>query len=341
MSDAGTIPGAGEVAELDSEATKATVRALERAHGPAVQILSLRRTPCEFATLFPAEKITAELSDGTRASLFVKLMGDEQDDHPDKKQRDRERLVYERLIDTAGPSQLPVPRYFGTYGNARTGRQQMFLEFVNDWTLKYHDLGHWLTAARQLAHLHAHFAARTDELRQANFLLTLNEVYFQGWLNRACVALASQSPALAARVDALTPRYSHVAQLLASQPATLVHNDLAPKNIIADRSMQPARICIIDWELAGVGCGWLDLVHLKYGLEEADEHRLVSAYCSELGESQLLPRDATEFARILAASKLHKTLYRLAHSAAWKLPLDQLTQWVTEAEKFLQRVLAT
>jgi hypothetical protein len=46
-------------------------------------------------------------------------------------------------------------------------------------------------------------------------------------------------------------------------------------------------------------------------------------------------------ARLLAACELHKTLYRLAHSPAWRLPLDRLAQWVAEAEVFLQRVLET
>ena len=98
------------------------------------------------------------------------------------------------------------------------------------------------------------------------------------------------------------------------------------------------RICIIDWELAGVGCGLLDLVHLKYGLAPADDAAMVQVYRSQLETTELLPRDDRNFDRLLAACELHKTLYRFAHSPAWKLPDEQLARWDDDAECFLQRV---
>jgi aminoglycoside phosphotransferase (APT) family kinase protein len=131
--------------------------------------------------------------------------------------------------------------------------------------------------------------------------------------------------------------YHSACALVAHQPATLVHNDLACKNVIADRATSPARICIIDWELAGVGCGLLDLVHLKYGLDPVHDAAMVDAYRTQLATTNLLPRDDRDFARLLAACELHKTLYRLAHSPAWKLPADQLAQWVVDAESFLKQ----
>ena len=48
---------------------------------------------------------------------------------------------------------------------------------------------------------------------------------------------------------------SVAADLLAEQPPTLVHNDLAPKNVIADTSANPGRTCIVDWEMAEWGAG--------------------------------------------------------------------------------------
>ena len=119
-----------------------------------------------------------------------------------------------------------------------------------------------------------------------------------------------------------------------------MHNDLACKNVIADRSISRARICIIDWELAGVGCGLLDLVHLKYGLDPANDAKMLKTYCARLrSSSRLLPEDDRQLMRLIAACELHKTLYRLAHSRAWTLPAGRLAQWVAEAETFLQRVL--
>jgi aminoglycoside phosphotransferase (APT) family kinase protein len=232
---------------------------------------------------------------------------------------------------------LPVPKYYGSRPNAATGRLELYLEFIDDWPLKYQGLEHWATAAQRLAFLHSHFTARAEALRACDFLLRLDKAYFAAWAQRAFTALADQSADLAAQLKAVIAGYGAACELMAAQPITLVHNDLAPKNVLADRSHAPARICLIDWEMAGVGCGLLDLVHLKYGLDSEQGAKLVTLYRSAL-RTGLLPDDDREFARILAACELHKTLYRIAHSLAWNLPLTTLAQWVADAQQFLQQV---
>jgi aminoglycoside phosphotransferase (APT) family kinase protein len=214
----------------------------------------------------------------------------------------------------------------------------LYLEHVPDWSLKYHDLEHWFTAARQLAHLHRHFASRPRRLRASDFLLTLDAPYFDAWARRAVIAVRRQSVELADRLTGTLVGYGAACGLLAAQPPTLVHNDLAPKNVIADRSHTPARICLVDWELAGVGCGLLDLVHLKYGLDADADREMVAAYRAELRPTRLLPDNDAEFARLLAACELHKTLYRLAHSPDWNLPQATLAQWVIDAGGFMEQV---
>jgi thiamine kinase-like enzyme len=319
----------------DGELSAALMMLLDRALGRDVVIQAIARQPSPFVTLYPAEVLTLTMSDGRHLKLFVKHLGPEQAAQPDKHCRDREVRVYDELL--RGESDLPVPAYFGSIRNDVTDRHELYLEHVDDWSLQYHSLEHWFVAAARLADLHAHFASRAGELRASEFLLRLDEDYFDAWAGRAQLAVAQQSAPLGERLGTMRGTYRRVCDLLARQPVTLVHNDLACKNVIADRSRTPARICIVDWELAGVGCGLLDLVHLKYGLEPADDAKMVAIYRARL-RAELLPADDREMARLLAACELHKTLYRLAHSPAWKLPLDKLAQWVAEAEVFLQRV---
>jgi thiamine kinase-like enzyme len=309
---------------------------LSRASGETIRVVSVTRKASEFATLFPAEVLTATLHDGRHMRLFVKHLGDEQTGHPDKQRRDREVQVYQELLN-GDAGALPVIHYYGSRRIA-ANRLELYLEYVDDWPLRYHDLQHWFAAARRLADLHAHFARRADRLRGSAFLLKLDEVYFHGWGERARIAVAAQSPELGRRVESLLTDYDRAYTLLADQPPTLVHNDLACKNVIADRAATPARTCIIDWELAGVGCGLLDLVHLKYGLDRTSDVAMIEAYRAQLATSELLPRDHGDFGRLLAACELHKTLYRLAHSRAWDLRVDQLAQWVADAEAFLGSV---
>ena len=92
---------------------------------------------------------------------------------------------------------LPVPRYFGSSWNQATARYELFLGYVDDWNLKYHDLEHWFTAARRLAHLHAHFATQAAKLQACEFLLRFDANYFCEWANRAIATVAGRSVKLA------------------------------------------------------------------------------------------------------------------------------------------------
>jgi hypothetical protein len=300
-------------------------------------VVSIARQASPFVTLFPAEVLTLRLSDGSEFKLFLKHLGLEQPDQPDKQQRDREPRVYEHFL--AGGHDLPVARYLGSRWNEGASRHELYLEYIDDWSLRYHDLEHWFIAASRLADMHAHFALRSRDLCQSDCLLKLDEQYFAAWAERAQAAVTQQSSDLGDRIGMIRGDYTPVRELLTRQPHTLVHNDLACKNVIADRSSLPARICIIDWEMAGVGCGLLDLVHLKYGLDPANDAKMLAIYREQLAPTDLLPKDERQFSGLLAACELHKTLYRLAHSPGWKLPTEKLAQWVAESETFLQRVL--
>ena len=300
-----------------------------------MRVRALDRRPSPFTTLFPAEVLTLELWGGREVSLFVKQLGSEQADHPDKKCRDREVRVYEELL--ADPA-LPVPRYYGSARNGESGRLEVFLQYVDDLSLKYQPVTHWLTASRRLAELHAHFAARGAELSGRGFLLRLDTDYLRGWADRAVAVVRELYPESAAGLEEVVRDYARVTDLLARQPPTLVHNDLSPKNVLADRSVSPASISFVDWETAGVGCGVSDLVHLKYGLGPEDDQHMCAAYRAGLEGTGLVPADPGEWDAVLAACELHKTVYRLASCRAWGLPAARITGWVAEARGFLSRV---
>ena len=300
-----------------------------------VKVSGIKSEPSPFATLFPAEVLTVSLGSGDEVSFFVKHLGSEQSDHPDKQCRDREILVYEKLLQK---DHLPAVKYYGSRWNEMTKRREVFLEYIDDWNLKYHDLEHWFTAARRLAHLHAYFATRAGRVSDCDFLLRLDDRYLCEWANRALSVVADQSAELATELACVVDNYKRVAEVLIRQPLTLVHNDLAPKNVMADRSSSPARICFIDWEMAGVGCGLLDLVHLKYGLDPVNDQKMCTAYCEEMAGTDLLPPDPQERNSIFAACEVHQTIYRLAHSKDWRLPAAKVAQWVMEAEQFMARI---
>jgi aminoglycoside phosphotransferase (APT) family kinase protein len=308
---------------------------LSVAVGHKAKIDCFEREPSPFATLFPADVLTISLDGGDNISLFLKHLGSEEADHPDKQCRDREIRVYRELL-TDG--RLPVARYYGSRWNERSQRHEVVLEYIDGWILKYHHLEHWFTAARRLAHMHAHFSAQADKLWSCQYLLHFDARYYGDWAARALATVAEQSAELARALEDVLSQYHRAAALLAEQPRTLVHNDLAPKNVIVDTSDTPVRICIVDWEMSGVGCGLADLVHLKYGLDPLNDQKMCAAYCEELAGTNLIPSNPRELDSLIAACELYNTLHRLWRSNVWQLPIERVAQWVGEARAFMLRI---
>jgi thiamine kinase-like enzyme len=328
-----TEPTTSQPASDEAELRRWLERACGERLGREVRIATMQRRPSPFASLFPADEISIATDSGERIDLFCKSLGDEESDHPEKQCRDREIRIYEELLN--GEPGLPAPRYFGTRPDPLTGRRQLFLEHLDDWDLQYQDLTYWFLAARHLARFHAHFARQPGRLLECDFLLRLDGPYLAHWARRAQAALAEWLPDLAAELETVVSRYERVTDPIGRQPLTLVHNDLAPKNVIADRKSDPPRIALVDWEMAGSGCGVLDLVHLKHGLAIEDDRRMCADYFDELAQQGFA---ATDSARLVAACDLHITIYRLAFGKAWGVPIPTMAQWVRDVRRLYSQL---
>jgi hypothetical protein len=298
--------------------------------GSAARVTSISRERNRYSTASPADIVTLGLQDGRTLRVFAKRPVADPAGNPDKADRERELLVYQHLLAGRG---LPAPMFHGSHWNASCGSGELFLEYIDDWNLEYHCLEHWITAATRLAGLHAHFASRQGELARSAFLLRLDRQYYSEWASRALEVVTRRSDQLGRTLERPLRSYGETIDLIAGQPLTLVHNDLAPKNVIADTSTSPPRIYFVDWEMAGVGCGLLDLVHLAHGFGEDEQRSLLSSYCRGLGGRELLP-EGRELRRLLSACSLHNTLYRLAHLEAWELDDEVAEAWVYDVLRF-------
>src|SRR5262245_55794056 len=113
-----------------------------------VNFSSIRRRPSEFASRSTVEVLEVMLQDGGALSLFLKHLGTDETNHPDKKPRNRELRIFDQLFKG---HDLPVPRYYGSSWDDHGQRGELFLQYVSDWNLKYQSLQHWFTAAERLA----------------------------------------------------------------------------------------------------------------------------------------------------------------------------------------------
>lgn len=298
-----------------------------------VVVEHLSRSVAPLANRAPAEVLTATLRGGAKHTLFLKSIGNEEGDHPDKQPRAREPLIYDDLF--AGRA-VPVPSRLGGGWNEAIRRHDLYLEHIDGSDLRYHEVEYWYLAGRRLGGLHRAFGQAREELFASEYLLRFDAAYFHGWAQRALETVGRQSTDLGRRYERVVRAFDSAGEVLAGQPQTLVHNDLSGKNVIVDRSVRPARICFIDWEMAGIGCGLLDLVHLKYGFGPAEQARLCAAYYEAVFGTDLLPPEP-ELTAVLAACEIHETNVRLWCSPRWSLPEGRLEEWVGEAEAAIEK----
>jgi len=96
------------------------------------------------------------------------------------------------------------------------------------------------------------------------------------------------------------PRVWRAARRLGSAEPTLVHGDLYPANLL----IAGDRVCAVDWEVAGVGAGALDVASLSTGWDDSHQHLLLEAYRTALVDPppvDMHRRDISDARLVLAA----------------------------------------
>jgi len=309
-----------------AQAVERCVRAGFADGGPVVSVV---RQANPYASISPSEIVRVALAGGSTVPLFLKPMGPFEPGHPDKADWRREGDVYRRLFTDPA---LPVPASHGCLPAQGGSPEALLLEYVDAPSLRYQAFPAWRVAARALCRLHLHFASRADELRALPSLLRLDDAYFESWAARAIGVARARSDALGQRLGHAMRGHAAVLQRLRQQPPTLVHNDLAPKNVLVGGDGRgPVRI--VDWEMAGIGPGLLDLAHLLAGLGEDDERGLVEAYLDEAARAQPGRIVRGDPGSAIAACKVAKGLHRLARSDRWNLSDDAIRQRIDEIER--------
>jgi len=152
-------------------------------------------------------------------------------------------------------------------------------------------------------------------MAQADFLVRYDRSYFEIWPARAGLRL---------------PGYEAVVEHLAGLPSTLVHGELYASNVLVTEG----RICAVDWELAGIGPGVLDVAALTTGWSEPERSALAEAYRRALEN----PPDEDRFAKDLDCASLHLAVQWLGWSSGWQPPPEHAHDWRAELPRLVERV---
>jgi Phosphotransferase enzyme family len=300
------------------------------------EITGVRRRPYRYATSAPLEEVVVLAGGEQRGPLILKylardrLLGDAPAAKPEfLYEPQREVETYRRILAPVGIG----PRCLAAVTDPSGSRCWLLLEKVPGVELwQVGELQVWEDVARWLGGFHARFAGDLDELRAANpYLLEHNAARFRFWCRRATEAVATSAARRARELLAALERYDEVVVALAELPRTFVHGELYPSNVLVVRGDRPAGVYPVDWEMAGIGPGLLDLAALVGGWATRERQSLVRAYVNGLGKTAGSGRGPDELTAGLSRCRLHLALQWLGWSADWRPPPEHAHDWLGEA----------
>lgn len=319
---------------VDPQFTAELERLLLPVHDPGGGIAQLERRQSEYSSSFYIELLEVTFENGHVLPIVFKnlsinsMVGESRDiKHQFFYHPEREIAVYKSILSNGD---LNTAKYYGSVVDKSTDRYWLFIENVPG--LEMYQVGEfetWRQVARWLATLHAIFADRAAELLVSAPLLRYDHAYFQLWPQRAMAYSQHRSPGIRARLEKALSRYDGVIERLLHLPITLLHGDFYASNILAQPLEDGTRICPVDWDMAALGPGFIDLAALISGQwREAERDGLIKAY---------LGRDPTEETRTdIACCQLHLAIQWLGWSPNWNPPQEHRQDWVSQAAELAE-----
>lgn len=315
-------------------------RLLSRHFGRPCPVVEVERRQLAYSSSFAIDELALRLGDGARLELLLKDLGRDALLSEARRTKPaflydplREIETYRRILATRG---LGTARCYGAVVSRRAGRYWLFLEKVAGPRLcQVGEFGTWQQVARWLAQMHGALAPMaTPASARSAHLLRYDAAFYRLWPRRA-LAFARLPRGVRHRLERLVGGYERVIERLVALPTTFIHGEFYAPNILIDGGNGALRVCPIDWELAAVGPGLIDLATLTAGRwTDGEKASLAQHYREALAPEArgALPADA--FAVGLDCCRLHLAVQWLGWSPRWAVVRD----WLAEALRVGERL---
>jgi hypothetical protein len=314
-----------------------------RRRGQETAVTAIERAPYAYATSFPLEEVVARLDDGRTLRLILKdltwerLLGQARRTKPAFLYDPRRCIdVYRDILAGTGMG----PRFYGATSDDQRGRYWLLIEKVEGVELwQIGEFSTWEATARWLARFHQRFVDGADELAGHHpSLLRYGPEFLRSWPARALDVAGRRGVSVDERagLERISAQYDGVIERLMKVPATFVHGELYPSNVLVDDAGSEVKVWPIDWEMAGVGPPFLDLAALTAGWDEPEKAKLVDAYLDELGPDRWFGDQ--EVTTVLDCCRLHYALQWLGWSPDWSPPAEHARNWMAEALEVSERL---
>jgi hypothetical protein len=313
-----------------------------------VRIAELRRSASAYRSSFALEDLVVVLEDGAQLALVFKdldpkaLSDEGRRAKPGFLHNPRRELEAYRLILPARP--LEAATLYGAVVEPRQGRYWLFLQKVPGVELYQCGFDTWRELARWLARFHDAYA--DDDALQARLkeALRYDGNYYHTWLRRAQSFLAEAALPVATRqaFARLAGGYDEVVARLLALPYTVIHGEFFASNVLAQETERGPRFCPIDWEMAALAPGLVDLAALVSGSwREEEKLELAMAYYEATTAQSVMPgwpASAEAFLAALDCCRLHLAIQWLGWSNDWSPPAEHAQDWLAEALWLAERL---
>ncbi|HZB97352.1 MAG TPA: phosphotransferase [Candidatus Sulfotelmatobacter sp.] len=300
-----------------------------------VESAQFRRTTSCYSTSFRLEEIDVELEGGQVLELMFKdfdqraLLDEARGVRAfSSHSATREIDVYRHVLSLSG---LQSAHCLAALHGERDTRCWLLLERVPGRELyQVGDVSIWCDVASALARMHGRFSTRWSALPAS--LLHYDADHYRAWLTRALRFTDG------AGIRRLAAGYDAVIERLLTLPLTFIHGELYASNVLVDDSRRPVRVCPIDWEMAAIGPGLIDLAALTSGNWTDDQRaQICSSYRSAI-EGEDVALGSEEFDDALALCRLHVCVQWLGWAPEWTPPKEHVHDWLGEALLLLDQV---
>jgi aminoglycoside phosphotransferase (APT) family kinase protein len=182
--------------------------------------------------------------------------------------------------------------------------------------------------------MHARLAAAAPSMAAPARLLRYDASYYRRWPARAEAVPRSGAERAGLR-EVLRVYVQEVPDLL-SLPQTFIHGEYHASNILVGPATSPERITPVDWEMAALAPGLMDLADLTAGNWTDDERDSIGrAYRRATTPDGAMPRG---FRQALDQCRLHRAVQWLGWSDDWRPPREHAQDWLGEALRLCERI---
>jgi Phosphotransferase enzyme family len=316
---------------------------LLRRHNPDLgRIVRLDSRPCDDRTSFHLVDLKIDLEDGSALRLLLKDLG--RGNLHETARRVKPDFLYNPLREIGtyrellARDRLGTAHFYGAVVEPDEDRYWLFLEKIPGLRLcQVSSFSAWLEAARWLAHFHSRFSAEAEILDRSAPLLHYDAAFYRLWLERA---EAFRSAGLGRDAWAsLVGSYDRAVERLIRLPSTLIHGEFYASNILVQEARECCRIRPVDWEMAAVGPGLIDLAALTSGAwAERERMEMAAAYHGTLLAKGWPGLPFDDLLLALEACRLHLAIRWLAWALHWTPPPENAHDWLGEAMALGQKI---